>query len=149
MADERILRREVHHHLHVERVLDAVARSTGGSCLKGSVSAGRTALAGMSSAHLLVLGGQAGFDVPIEGADALAAVAHQPIDVVLAFAHIERTLESRRCPCVRVDRGYGHSAGRSRPASSGCLIGSDAEDHGEQVVAAGQFLQRDADFVSG
>ena len=45
--------------------------------------------------HLLVFGGQRGFDIPIEGADALGAVAHEPVDVVLAFADVEAALEVR------------------------------------------------------
>ena len=98
--------------------------------------------------HLLVLGGQAGVGIPMERADPLGTVAHQPVDVVLPLADIEGPLQKRRAAFVRCRWRARSRAARNTPARPG-RSGVYAEYHGELVSVARQFLQWDADLISG
>ena len=144
---EGILRREIDHHFHVERVGLSFARDSG-LFLKG-FGIGRQHGAGRDvERDLFVLGGQGGVAVPIEGADPFAAVAHQPIDVVFSFTDIEGAGEDGIAAGIGIDHG-DVPALREVDRVVGLLIGRHAEDHGEHVVAAGEVLERDADIVAG
>ena len=124
---ERILRREIDHHLYIE----GVGRFAGdGGFLLKRFGVGRQHGAGRDvERDLFVLGGQGGVAIPIEGADPLAAVAHQPIDMVFPFTHIEGTGEDGISAGVGIDHGDVPTL-REIDRVVGLLIGRHAEDHG-------------------
>ena len=68
--------------------------------------------------------------------------------MVFSFTHIEGAGEDGIAAGVRIDHG-NVPALREIDRVVGLLIGRDAEDHSEHVVAAGEIFERDADIVAG
>ena len=88
----RKLRREIHQNLDVQgrRSLGPLHRRLLGELLRlHSLHRPRR----QGQLDLLVLGRQRRFRVPVKGANALAAVAHQPIHVIAALAQIHHAAQ--------------------------------------------------------
>ena len=125
------------------------SRSTGGSCLNGSLSAGaRPRPAAMSSAICLSLAGRLASVSQLEEQTRSVAVAHQPVDVVLSFAHVESALQKGGRPGIVFDGRHGHVL-REVDRLVGLVLRHHAENHGELVLRASQFLERNSDIVAG
>ena len=143
----RILRGEVDDHLHVEGWILLLALD-GGFLFEGLL-VGRLDFSGLDiERHLFIFGGQSGFDIPIKGAEAVGAVAHQPIDMVLPFPDFEGALQIGRTAGIVVNGGHGDVLGEVDRVF-GVVVGGDPEDHGEVVVGTGEFLEGNGDLIAG
>src|SRR5436309_863050 len=80
------------------------------------------------------------FRIPAMCAHALAAVTHQPIDVILALAHIEGSGKLHVAAGVVVDRGHVPPLRKVR-SLFGLVLRVDTENHRQVVVGAGQFFK--------
>ena len=143
---EGVLGREIDQNFDIERFV-AWGALNGGLFLE-LLEVGALDDAGAErQADLFIFGGQRGVGIPGGRADPLTAVAHEPVDVVLAFADIKGSLEVSVAA-----RGvfYGRHADALGEVQGRLFLvgGGDAEHDGEHVLGARQFLQGDADLIT-
>ena len=91
---------------------------------------------------------RAGLGVPIGRTDSLGAIPHQPVDVIGPFADIESSLQVGVAFGVFLDGRNAQMLGEVDRLVA-MVIGRDAKHDAERVLAAGQFLQRHGDLISG
>src|ERR1039457_4596396 len=93
-------------------------------------------------------GGEVKNTFPESRAHPLGAVPHQPVYVILAFSHVEAALQIGVAMRVLFDLRHVHPL-RHVNRLVLMLIGSNPEDHGEEILRSSQFLQWYAHFVTG
>ncbi len=146
-----LLRREIDQHLHLERGLEGAVRIDARDrrlVFEEFLVRGLDAIPLDGQLHVLISAGESRGDVPVGGTDALDAVAHQPVDVIVAFADVEAAAQ------IGVAGGVGLDIRNSvllREVNGRILRGSrcDAEDDGQEIAFAREFLQRNRDFIAG
>src|SRR6185437_4426166 len=100
----RILRRVVQQNLDVQRRIGMIAIHGWFGFERLEVHRGDRP-GGDNEGHRFVTRLQRGVGIPMEGADALGAVAEQPIDVIFAFADVEGALQQRVAARILINVG--------------------------------------------
>ena len=147
VAALRVLRRKIHEDLNVQRRLRRGALD--GRLLPELLTRRLVDGAGCNRHRdLLILGRERRFGIPRTRAHTLGAVAHEPVDVVIAFTDVECAL--KECIAGRIGVEVRNPDLLYEIDRLIFMIRrDDAEQQGQHIVAAREFLQRDGHVIAG